>query len=94
MRRLCGYNRGRPYKLGRVVPDLPVCFATGATREEVRARIEEGIRLYLDSLRSGRHGRPRRQDFCRGRGSRGLKRRGRRAINRAAVEAAPSGQRR
>ena len=41
-----------PTSWGAHVPDLPMCFATGATREEVRALIEQGIRLYLESLRS------------------------------------------
>jgi predicted RNase H-like HicB family nuclease len=52
MRRYAVIIEQGPTSWGAHVPDLPVCFATGATREEVRARIEEGIRLYLDSLRS------------------------------------------
>ncbi len=33
------------------VPDLPGCVATGATVEEVEARIREAIALHLDGLR-------------------------------------------
>jgi predicted RNase H-like HicB family nuclease len=33
------------------VPDLPGCVATGATVEEVEARIREAIAFHLDGLR-------------------------------------------
>lgn len=33
------------------VPDLPGCVATGATVEEVEARIREAIAFHLDALR-------------------------------------------
>ena len=38
------------------VPDLPGCVACGDTPEEVRASIDEAVKLHLDSLR--RHGEP------------------------------------
>jgi len=33
------------------VPDLPGCVATGATVEEIEARIREAIAFHLDGLR-------------------------------------------
>ena len=33
------------------VPDLPGCVATGATIEEVEARIRKAIEFHLDGLR-------------------------------------------
>jgi predicted RNase H-like HicB family nuclease len=33
------------------VPDMPGCVATGATVEEVEARIREAIEFHLDGLR-------------------------------------------
>ena len=35
------------------VPDLPGCVATGASVEEVEARIREAIAFHLDGLREG-----------------------------------------
>ncbi len=32
-------------------PDLPGCVATGATREEARARMQQAIALHLQGLR-------------------------------------------
>ncbi len=38
------------------VPDLPGCVATGASLEEVEARIREAVGLHVESLRA--HGDP------------------------------------
>ncbi len=33
------------------VPDLPGCIATGATRQEVEARMTKGIKLHIEMLK-------------------------------------------
>lgn len=38
--------------LSAYAPDLPGCVATGATVDEVRARMAEAIALHLDGLRN------------------------------------------
>ena len=38
------------------VPDLPGCVSCGDSVEEVRASIEEAVKLHIDSLRQ--HGEP------------------------------------
>ena len=40
-----------PSNWAAYVPDLPGCVATGATRDEVKGLIREGIRLHLGLMR-------------------------------------------
>ena len=35
---------------GAYVPDLPGCFSTGKSLDEVRANIQEAILLYLEDM--------------------------------------------
>ena len=43
-----------PDSWGAYVPDLPICVAAGATREEVEQLIREAIELWVEStLESG-----------------------------------------
>ena len=36
---------------GAYVPDLPGCVATGRTREEVKQRMTEAIKMHLEGMR-------------------------------------------
>lgn len=38
------------------VPDLPGCVSCGETHDEVRAEIEQAVKLHIESLRQ--HGEP------------------------------------
>lgn len=44
------YDRG-PTSWGATVPDLPGCFAVGATLEETKRLIREAIELHIAGLR-------------------------------------------
>ncbi len=48
-----------PNNYSAYVPDLPGCVATGATREEVEARIREAIALHVEGLRTQRETVPK-----------------------------------
>jgi predicted RNase H-like HicB family nuclease len=50
MRYLIIIERGE-HNLSAYVPDLPGCVTTGATREEVIARMREAIELHLQGMR-------------------------------------------
>jgi len=45
-------------------PDLPGCIATGKTREEVLARMEEAIKLHPEGMREDNIPVPRIKSFA------------------------------
>lgn len=40
-----------PTNYSGYVPDLPICFTVGASREEVEANLQEAITAHLETLR-------------------------------------------